>query len=72
MDEQKTLKILHRALDLACKFIRENPPSEFQPYANNKILLNALMDEEQDPEGLLYAEAFLTTAVIELKEKGLI
>lgn len=72
MDEQKTLKILHRALDLACKFIRENPPSEFQPYTNNKILLNALMDEGQDPEGLLYAEAFLTTAVIELKEKGLI
>lgn len=72
MDEQKTLKILHRALDLACQFIRENPPSDFQPYANNKILLNALMDEGQDPEGLLYAEAFITTAAIELKKKGLI
>ena len=66
----KELQIEMRALDLACKFIRENPPSDFRAYLKNPHLLNALMDEGEDPDGLLYVEAFLTQATIELIKEG--
>jgi hypothetical protein len=60
-------KILHRALAKACKFIRENPPSEITPYLNDAGLMGALMDNGEDPEGFLYSELFLTRAFYEVK-----
>ena len=70
MTDKQMLQIEIRALELACKFIRENPPSDFHVYSENPHLLNALIDEGEDPDGLLYVEAFITRAVTELRKEG--
>lgn len=66
----KELQIEMRAFELACKFIRENPPSDFGAYLKNPYLFYALIDEGEDPDGLLYLEAFINQATIELKKEG--
>lgn len=70
MTNEQMLQIAVRALELACKFIRENPPSDFRVYSENPHLLNALIDEGKDSDGLLYVEAFITRAATELKKEG--
>ena len=66
----KEMQIEMRALELACKFIRENPPSNFHIYPKNPYLLNALIDKGEDPDGLLYLETFINQATVELKKEG--
>ena len=70
MTNEQTLQIEMRALELACKFIRENPPSDFRAYSKNPYLLDALIDEGKDPNGLLYVEVFIDQAAAELKKEG--
>jgi hypothetical protein len=70
MTEKQMLQIVIRALELACKFIRENPPSYFHIYSEKPHLLNALIDKGEDPDGLLYLEVFVPQAVAELKKEG--
>lgn len=70
MDDAKMLKILHRALDNACEFIRKNPPSDFGAFAGQSDLIDALIDGGEDPKGMKYAEVFLTRAVLELRKEG--
>ena len=70
MDEAKMLKILHRALDNACEFIRKNPPSDFGAFTDSPDLIYALIDGGEDPHGMKYAEVFINRAVVELKKEG--
>jgi len=70
MTNERMLQIEMRALELACKFIRENPPSDFHVYSKNPHLLNALIDEGEDPDGFLYLDAFIEQAAVELKKEG--
>ena len=70
MTNEQKLRIEMCALELACKFIRENPPSDFHVYSENPYLLNALIDEGKDPDGFLYVEAFIEQAAAKLKKEG--
>lgn len=68
MTDKEKIQILHMALDKACKWIRNYPPSDFTPFNDHPKYLRALLDNGEDPEGLLWAEEFLTEAVQELRE----
>lgn len=67
MTAEIKLKIVSRALRIACKWIRENPPGDLDLYNIDQI--RALTNAEKDPNGENFIQYFLMKAVEEIKEE---
>lgn len=62
MSEKEKLEIVMKALRMACKFMRENPPGDIDAYPIDMIQ-NVLVGGTDDPEGKKYMRYFLYQAM---------
>ena len=67
MTAETKLIIVSRALRIACKWIRKNPPGDLDLYDIEQI--RALTNAEKDPDGENFLQYFLMKAMEEIKEK---
>ena len=65
MEQNQKQKIALRALELACEFIRKNPPAAFpeEDFENHISMLAG--GEKRDPKGMEYVQFFLIKAMEE-------
>lgn len=63
------VEILKRALGIACKMLRENPPGQLELYPEKMIPL-LIGGNERDPEGKEYVNYFVKEAIKENLKNG--
>ena len=68
MTDQEKLIILRGALDLACQFIRNNPPGELDKYPDNDYIA-ACASASNDPEGKKWRALFIRKAMVAKNEE---
>lgn len=70
MTDSERVVLLKRALQMAGKFLRQNPAGDLSLYPQDMIY-KALMGGQDDPEGERYVSYFLTKAIEEQIENKL-
>lgn len=63
MESDKKNEVIKRAFSLACKFLREHPPSDTCEYME---LIHLVYDAKSDPNGARWAAYFIQQALDEI------
>lgn len=67
MTDEMKLKIIRRALQNICKFLRNNPPGDLSAYPPEMI--QCLIGGSSDPDGIKYLNYFLMEAYQEINKE---